>query len=161
MEVSIRKATFDDYTPVCGLFDEVDALHRKNLPGLFRKPTGPVRAEDYFRGLIGDEDVGLFVAETGGELVGFVHAVVRDTPAFPILVPRRYAVVDGMGVKLGFRHRGTGHKLMDAVHAWAVAKGADSVQLNVYEFNEAAIAFYETLGYLTLSRKMSQTLKDR
>jgi hypothetical protein len=44
--------------------------------------------------------------------------------------------------------------------AWAIAKGATSVELNVFEFNQKAIAFYEGLGYQTLSRKMSNDLKE-
>ncbi|OQA95517.1 MAG: Acetyltransferase (GNAT) family protein [Chloroflexi bacterium ADurb.Bin222] len=48
--------------------------------------------------------------------------------------------------------------LMGTVYEWALTKGASSIELNVYEFNKAAIAFYEKLGYETLSRKMSKAL---
>jgi ribosomal protein S18 acetylase RimI-like enzyme len=159
MEVSIRKATAEDYNPLCELFDGVDVLHRGNLPHLFQKPNGPVREQDYYAGLIADENVGLFVAEIGEKLVGFVHAVIRDAPAIPVFVPRRYAIVDSIGVKLGFQNHGMGRMLMDTVHEWAMAKGATSIELNVYEFNKTAIAFYERLGYETLSRKMSKALR--
>ena len=158
MEVNIRKATAEDYNALCELFDAVDALHRANLPHLFQKPNGPAREPAYYGGLIADENVGLFVAETGEKLVGFVHAVIRDAPAIPVFVPRRYAIVDSIGVKLGFQNHGMGRMLMDTVHEWAMAKGATSIELNVYEFNKAALAFYERLGYETLSRKMSKAL---
>lgn len=49
---------------------------------------------------------------------------------------------------------------MDEVQVWAVAKGAASVELNVYEFNKNARFFYERLGYRTISRKMSKGLKS-
>ena len=48
---------------------------------------------------------------------------------------------------------------MEKMQAWAIAKGATSIELNVYEFNEAAISFYESLGYQALSRKMSKEPK--
>ena len=48
--------------------------------------------------------------------------------------------------------------LMHKMQAWAIEKGATSIELNVYEFNETAISFYEKLGYRTLSRKMSKEL---
>ncbi len=159
MKVSVRKASADDYGPLCELFDEIDAWHRENLPHLFRKPCGPVRERDYYLGLISDESVGLFVAETGKELVGYVHAIVRDTPAFPVFVPRHYAVVDSIAVKASYRNQGTGRTLMNRIQDWALTKGASSIELNVYEFNESAISFYEALGYQTLSRKMSKDLK--
>ncbi len=48
---------------------------------------------------------------------------------------------------------------MEKMQEWAIAKGATSIELNVYEFNETAISFYEGLGYQTLSRKMSKELQ--
>jgi ribosomal protein S18 acetylase RimI-like enzyme len=160
MEVSIHKATAEDYNTLCELFDEADALHRGTLPHIFQKPNGPVRERDYYWGLIADENVGLFVAEVGEKLVGFVHAVIRDAPAISVFVPRRYAIVDGIGVKSEFQNHGIGRMLMDTVHEWAIAKGATSIELNVYEFNKTAIAFYQRLGYETLSRKMSRVLNS-
>lgn len=158
MEISIRRATATDYTLLCELFDEVDVLHRGNLPHIFQKPNGPVREQDDYLGKVADENVGLLVAETGEQLVGFVHAEIRDAPAIPVFVPRRYAIVDGIGVNLDYQNHGIGRLLMDTVHEWAMAKGATSIELNVYEFNKPAIAFYERLGYETLSRKMSKAL---
>lgn len=158
MTISVRTATTNDYDTVCELFDEVDALHRDNLPHLFQKPRGSAREQEYFSGLIADENIGLFVAEADGKLAGFVHAIIRDTPAFPVFVPRRYVIVDGIVVKSEFQNRGAGRILMNKMQEWAIAKGAASIELNVYEFNETAIAFYKKLGYQTLSRKMSKEL---
>ena len=160
MEISVRRATANDYNSLCELFDEIDALHRDNLPHIFKKPGGAAREQDYYSGLIADKNVGLFVAEADGNLVGFVHAIVRDTPAFPVFVPRRYAIVDGIVVKSEFQNRGTGKMLMDKMQEWATAKGATSIELNVYEFNATAISFYERLGYQTFSRKMSKEIKQ-
>jgi len=160
MEISVREATVDDYRALCGLFEEIDALHRGHLPHLFQKPGGPAREPDYYSGLIADEDTALFVAEAGGELVGAVQAIVRETPDFPILVPRRYVVVESIVVKSGFQNHGIGRALMEEMRAWAVAKGAAAIELNVYEFNQTAIAFYECLGYQVVSRKMSKDLKN-
>ena len=158
MKISIRKATAEDYSSLCELFNEMDALHRDNLPSIFQKPNGPAREKDYILGLIADENVALWVAEAGGNPVGFVHAIVRDAPALPVFVPRRYAIVDGIVVKSGYQNHGTGRILMDKMQAWAIAKGASSIELNVYEFNKTAISFYERLGYQTFSRKMSKEL---
>lgn len=158
MEISVRKATAEDYNSLCELFDEIDALHRDNLPHLFQKPGGAAREQDYYLGLVADENIGLFVSEVGEKLVGFVHAIVRNTPAFPVFVPRHYAIVDGIVVKSGFQNCGIGKKLMDKMQEWAIARGAASIELNVYEFNETAISFYERLGYQTFSRRMSKEL---
>lgn len=159
MDISVRKATTDDYDALCVLSDEIDALHRDHLPHIFQKPNGAAREYDYYSELIADENVALFVAEAGENLVGFVHAILRDTPAFPVFVPRHYAIVESIVVKARFQNHGIGRMLMDNMQEWAIAKGATSIELNVYEFNENAIFFYERLGYQTISRKMSKELK--
>jgi len=47
---------------------------------------------------------------------------------------------------------------MEQAHGWAVAKGAVGIELNVFEFNQPAIAFYQTLGYGTSTRRMVRNL---
>ena len=159
MEINVRKATAGDYNSLGELFNEIDALHRDYLPHMFQEPSGAAREQDYYSELIADENVAVLVAEVGESLVGSVHAIIRDAPALPIFVPRRYAVVDGITVKSGFQNRGIGRILMDKMQEWAITKSATSIELHVYEFNETAISFYERLGYQTLSRKMGKELR--
>jgi ribosomal protein S18 acetylase RimI-like enzyme len=159
MEISVRQATANDYNSLCELFDEGDSLHRDNLPHIFQKPNGAAREQDYYFGLIADENVALLVAEANEKLVGVVHAIVKNPPALPVFVPRRYAIVESIIVKSAFQNHGIGRSLMDKMQEWAIARGVTSIELNVYEFNETAISFYERLGYQTFSRKMSKEIK--
>jgi ribosomal protein S18 acetylase RimI-like enzyme len=159
MKITVREAVLEDFNALCELFDEMDALHRVQLPHLFQKPDGPARDQQAIAELIADAHAALLVADTGGELVGFVHAMLKEPPANAVFLPRLYALVDGLVVKTGFQQHGIGKVLMEEIHTWASAKGASAIELNVYEFNENAIAFYERLGYQTLSRKMGKALK--
>ena len=70
MEISVRKATSEDYSSLCELFDEIDALHRDNLPSIFHQPSSTAREQDYYLGLVADENAALFVSEAGEKLVG-------------------------------------------------------------------------------------------
>ena len=158
MKIRIREVTAADYENLFDLFDEIDSLHRDHMPRRFKKANGPAREKDYFLGLIENENHGLFVAEMDEELVGFVHVIIDDAPSIPIVVPRRFAILDSIVVKASYQQHGVGKMLMDKMQAWAVSKGATSIELNVYEFNETAISFYEKLGYRTLSQKMSKEL---
>jgi ribosomal protein S18 acetylase RimI-like enzyme len=158
MKPNIREAVPSDYESLCVLLDEADAPHRENLPWMFQKPRGAVRRKDYVLGLIADEAVGFFVAQVGDRLVGSMCVMIRESPEIPIFVRRRYAVVDEVVVKREFRRTGIGRALMEKAHEWAVAQGADSIELNVWEFNQGAIEFYKTLGYETASRKMNKRL---
>lgn len=158
MELRIREADVTDFADLCSLFDDGDILHRENLPHIFRKSKVPLWNENFISGLISDDNVGLFVAETEDQVVGLVYAIIRQSPPVPIFVPRRYVMVDNLIVKESFRHSGTGRALMERVHHWAGEKGLSTVELNVWEFNKSAIEFYNRLGYKTISRMMGKQL---
>jgi ribosomal protein S18 acetylase RimI-like enzyme len=128
------------------------------LPEIFVKPEGSPREKDYFQDLLLQTDVGFFVAEEQDQAIGFVHVIVRDSPPITVFVQRRYAVLDSAVVGTGYQGKGVGRKLMETAHEWALGEGAESVELNVYEFNQSAITFYERLGYKKLSRKMRKSL---
>lgn len=158
MTWQIREAVPSDYMELCALFDEVDALHRERLPGIFQQPAGPAREDAYVLRLIADPSTALFVAQAGDRLAGLVSVMVREPPEFPLFVRRRYAVVDNLVVGAAFRRAGIGRALMARAHEWATAQGAGSVELGVWEFNQEAIAFYRALGYATVMRRMSKPL---
>jgi ribosomal protein S18 acetylase RimI-like enzyme len=160
LAVIIRRATKDDYRSLLPLFDQADEFHRENEPGVFRKPDGPPRAMEYYLNLLSLENVGFFIAEEDKQIVGFVHVELRETPPIPVLVSRKYAIVDTIVVKADEQRRGIGRNLMQTAHAWAAARDASSVELTVYEFNERAIEFYRDLGYEALSLRMSFLLSE-
>jgi len=158
LAVRIRAAEAVDYASVCAVIDEVDALHRHALPHIFRSAGVSVRDRADFLRWIADEDSGLFVAEAEGEVIGFVHVVMREAPQYPIFVPRRYAVVDSLAVNASWRAHGVGRALMAQAEVWALGNGASAIELHVWEFNRDAIAFYERLGYGVVSRRMGKSL---
>jgi diamine N-acetyltransferase len=158
METHIRQADENDYDNLCELFNEIDTLHRVNLPHIFQKPNGAAREKGYYLELVADENIGLFVVEMDEKLIGFVHVLVRDTPVFPIIISQHYAVIDGIAVKSEFQNHGIGKILMERAQEWATTNGAAFIELNVYEFNRSGISFYERLGYQISSRRMRKEI---
>ena len=158
MDILVRPATHEDYERLLEIYRQVDELHRRHHPEVFRQPDGPPRTFDYYCSLLEDMHTGIFVAEEGGDLAGFIHVAIRDAAPIPILRPRRYAVIDGIGVRSDRQNRGVGSALMAKAHTWAAAMGATAMQLNVYAFNEQALTFYRKLGYRTVSYKMDLEL---
>jgi len=158
MKFFIREATQGDYEALCAIFAEADAMHREALPHIFREAAGPARPRDFILKILADKNTALFVAEHEGEIIGLIHVRVRETPDIPILVPRRYAVINDLVVKEKFRRHGVGRALLERAERWALDKGATQVELVVWEFNKGAIAFYEKLGYKTISRRMWKSL---
>lgn len=157
----VRNATILDYDRLRPVFDEVEAYHREALPQLFRAPPDTFPSRPLYTALIKGPESAVFVADEGGELIGFVTVRVQQAPDDPILVPRRFATVDMLAVRSDRRRQGVGRTLMEATHSWARDQGLQEVQLNVWEFNRRAIGFYESLGYRTASRLMEMQVEAR
>ena len=47
---------------------------------------------------------------------------------------------------------------MAAAHAWATARGADEMELDIWEFPGGPLDFYEGLGYRTVRRTLVHDL---
>jgi ribosomal protein S18 acetylase RimI-like enzyme len=151
--VAIRRARPEDYDEACRLFDIADQIHRDRLPWLFAARGLHVWSREFFDGLLAGDESALFVADCGG-LVGLAHGSIRHAPDSPVFVRQHWGVVDGVVVDPVWRRRGIGRALTTAVERWALDLGASWIELNVYEFNDEAVAFYRSLGYLQLSAKM-------
>jgi ribosomal protein S18 acetylase RimI-like enzyme len=77
------------------------------------------------------------VAVREDELVGLVNLGVRGAEGW----------IGGLGVVPSERRRGTGRRLMEAVHEEARARGVERVWLEVIVENTQAVALYEQLAY--------------
>lgn len=159
MYFSIREATQEDYEGLCELFAEADLLHREALPHIFREPDGAARTKEFISDIIANENPALFVAERDSQIIGLVCIPIRKAPDIPIMVSRRYAVIDDLIVRKVFRRFGVGRALVERAHRWALDKQVNQGELNVWEFNQTAIAFHEKLGYRTASRRMWRSLR--
>ncbi len=76
----------------------------------------------------------------------------------PPLAPRRYAMVQELVVAQARQRRGIATRLISEAHRWARDRGLTEIELNVYEFNQAALRLYSKLGYSTDSRRLSRIL---
>jgi ribosomal protein S18 acetylase RimI-like enzyme len=156
MAIHIRQAVEQDYEVYCDLLNEINELHRLALPGIFQQPPGRIVDQDYFLSLLNNDQAAIFFAEYNGLVAGFINVLIREAPAYPMLMPRRYGVVDTLVVCPAFQRTGVGRALMNQGEAWVAGQGVSELDLNVYEFNLGAQAFYRQLGYTTYSRKMSK-----
>jgi ribosomal protein S18 acetylase RimI-like enzyme len=160
MSYTIRAAKPADYAETRAVYAELHRFHYKGLPHAFRPTDGPEVSRADFLEWVTHPEAALFVAESEGRLLGLVRCVVRVYEGWSGLVPRRVAYVPSLGVRREARGMGIGRALMERVHQWAGERGLTTVELDVWEFNGGARAFYETLGYQTTRRMMARDLSD-
>jgi diamine N-acetyltransferase len=160
MDIIIRTATEKDYSQLSRLYDGLNKLHSKALPHLFVKLSKTPQDLAYIRGILKNKEAVLLVAQSGEEMIGFIEAVVMQPPDHPEAVKRNYAYVNDICVKNEYRRSSIGKKLMEAVEKWAIESGLSEVQLNVWDFNKSAMAFFGNAGYKPLRHIMGKNLKN-
>jgi GNAT superfamily N-acetyltransferase len=91
----------------------------------------------------------LFVAESGGQTVGFISGELRE--GSPTFLQRTWASVDDVFVEPDSRNLGIGRALLQSVEAWAKERGANGISLQVAAANRRGRKFYEELGFREVS----------
>lgn len=157
MDIRIRPATEDDYEAINLVFTEELAHHSALLPERFQL-TDPVMPRQWLMNLLAQPRKTLLVAKVEGQVVGLILLVESVSQDDPIYRPRRYLYVDELAVLAEFRRQGIGQLLMEAAEELAADQGIPTIELNVWEANPRALAFYERLGYRTIRRRLARDL---
>jgi ribosomal protein S18 acetylase RimI-like enzyme len=146
MTIVIREATAVDLPAICVLGQEVNRLHHEAWPQIFAAPSDPNHDAPHWQQSIANPDAVAFVGEQAGQVVAFI-TVFSATESSPLLQPVHFARVGSVCVAVHLRGRCIGRSLMQSAEHWALQRGASYIRLNVWAFNEAALQFYEELGY--------------
>jgi ribosomal protein S18 acetylase RimI-like enzyme len=155
--VVIRAARREDWAAIAAIFREGDALHHAGAPEVFGPPLEPARPPAFVEAILADPAQAMLVTAVGGEVVGVIHLYFRERR--PPIVAARIAVIESIVVLERAQGQGIGRRLMAAGHALARERGATEVWLDVWSFNEAAIGFYEHLGYREVMQRMRLPLE--
>ena len=150
MDFLVREAVEQDYEGISEIFTEVNVMHSEALPSIFVEPEEheePARDRKFISDDIANENAALFVAEKDGQIIGIIHVSIRESPDIPIMVKRRYGYVDTIAIANEFRNSGVGKALMREAERWAIQKNVSQLELNVWDFNQNASAFFQKLGY--------------
>ena len=74
---------------------------------------------------------------------------------------RAPVVIDELGVDAACRRRGIASALVAFCRREARRKGYDRIELNMWEFNESALRFYEAIGFRTFRRYLELDLQAK
>lgn len=152
--ITIRDARITDYPAIAALHLESDLFHHEHLPYIYERTSESHRSEAYVAEQIEEESSVFLVAERAGRVVGFSYGYRENKGRLPFHRKRTFLVLDNVVVQQEFRGKGIGKILLEDTLARARDLGYDDVMLNVYCFNAAAIALYESVGFEPIAQDM-------
>jgi ribosomal protein S18 acetylase RimI-like enzyme len=155
--VKTRAAIPQDLDQVCLLADEIAELHHLHEPEVFVPPDAQ-RDRAFWLASIEQEDGTMLVAERQGRIVGLITARMVPTVSASFLRQRVTSRIGSIVVSRQHRREGIGTSLIHGIEAWAAARSAVEVRLEVFSFNEEAIRFYAALGYATRVHTLCRSL---
>lgn len=136
---------------------EVGAVHAEGRPDKF-KPGACKYDGAALQELLSDANQPVFCVRDGERLLATAYLQISWVEENTVLRRRLTVYVDDFCVSSESRGQHVGTRLMEHIIGYAREIGADNLLLNVYEFNTAALRFYESLGMTTESRHMELLL---
>ncbi len=152
-EIRVRFAREEDLEAVNILRKQVNDLHVAGKPDVFR-PGFCDALRDYIHEIHQDPRKKIVVAEVEGSICGFAVLNHITRPENPFMLERDFLDVDEFGVAEEHRRQGAGIAMLDFIREYAKAEGLKRLELNMWEFNRGALAFYEAAGFQTYRRYM-------
>ena len=155
--MEIRFAEKEDLAAVNRLRKQVNDIHVKGRPEIFKDGFRD-ELRDYIYEIFYDPQKKIVVCDNDGEICGFavLNHVVR--PENPFMYERNFLDIDELGVDEECRRHGIATEIIEFIGEFARSEGFDRIELNMWEFNSDALAFYEAAGFRTYRRYMEKKL---
>ena len=151
--MNVRFARDDELDQVNVLRKQVNDLHVAGKPDVF-KPGFCDELRDFVHVIRNDPEQDIVVAEQDGDILGFavLHHIYK--PENPFMYERDFLDIDEFCVDEAHRRQGIATAMMAFIREYAQQKGFHRIELNMWEFNQDALAFYEAAGFATYRRYM-------
>ena len=152
-DLIIRYAEKEELDAVNRIRKQVNDIHKAGRPDIFRA-DGWDSIRDLVYRRFEEEGSGLIVAVHGTEIMGFaqVQYIIRPLSAYN--KARKIYHIEEFGVDEKYRRMGVASAIIKFAREDAAGRGFPKLELDMWEFNEGALAFYESVGFSTFRRYM-------
>ena len=142
----VRTAKKEDISRILDLLVQVDMVHHRGRPDLFKGPATKYNRSQ-LEEILGKEDTPVFVYEDEeGNILGHAFCMHKQIKGDSVLTEIRTLYIDDICVDEAARGKGVGRALYNHVLDYARAEGFYNLTLNVWSCNPGALKFYETMG---------------
>lgn len=149
----VRIALREDLMRINELRRQVNTIHCEARPDMFR--TGFCdELRDFLYDIWEFDNSDVIAAVRDGVICGYACVEYITKPLSAFQWKRSFYHVSEFGVDREYRRQGVGTELFAFIRSHARNMGLDKIELDVWEFNDTALKFYESLGFHTYRRYM-------
>jgi ribosomal protein S18 acetylase RimI-like enzyme len=155
--MEVRRAEKKDIPQMHELLRQVNLVHHIGRPDLFKKANK--YTDEELVDILKDDKRPIFAAVNDNDvMVGYAFCVHQEHPNDNLLTDIKTLYIDDLCVDENTRGQHIGRQLYEYVLSWAKEQGYYNVTLNVWNCNEPAMKFYESLGMTPYKVGMEQIL---
>jgi len=153
----IRKAEEKDINVILELLKQVCNVHAKIRPDLFKSGMTKYNSEE-LKEIIKDINKPIFVYESNSKVLGygFCQISIDNNLIHPKTLKTLY--IDDICVEENSRGKHIGKKIYEYIIDYAKSINCYNVTLNVWEGNDSAKKFYESVGMMVEKTTMEKIL---
>ncbi|MCM1569495.1 MAG: GNAT family N-acetyltransferase [Roseburia sp.] len=143
--MKIRRAEKKDLEQINELLYQVDMVHHKGRPDLFK--LGKKYTDEELLRIIEDDETPILTAvDEEDRVLGYAFCIFKQYLNDNILTDIKTLYIDDLCVYEHLRGQHIGSRLYEAVLEFARSQHCYNVTLNVWALNESAMHFYEKCG---------------
>jgi ribosomal protein S18 acetylase RimI-like enzyme len=158
--MTISLATHKDIQSLAIFNKEVQNLHAKARPDLFKLDPDLDEMAEFFSEMLKDIDNRIFIYSSADQPIAYIYCQIMRRPGNAFMFPYSVVYIHHIAVKMNFRGHGCGRKLMEAVWQLAREENIPQVALDVWSFNSDAQAFFNRMGFQTFNLRMNHWISD-
>ena len=155
--MKLREHREDDTDAIASLLLELQNIHVIEYPERYRVMSVDEATETVRSRFAGNESF-YIVAEERETTLGYIYVQVLNMRATTFTPERKYAYICEIAVDGSARRTGIGRALIEATRKHCKRENIDGLELQVGGFNNIALAFFESVGFTVINRRMSLTV---
>lgn len=157
--IKIKKAEVGDILGLNELLYQVHDVHAQGRPDIFKKGAKKYN-EVELEEIIKNENTPIFVAidENSNEVLGHMFCIFKEVKDHVSLENRKILFIDDLCVHEKARGQKIGQKFCDFALELCKKENCHSLTLDIWNFNEGALKFYERLGFKPLKTVMEMKI---
>ena len=143
--MKIRRAEPKDLEKIKELLSQVDLVHHRIRPDLFK--IGRKYTDEQILEIVADDKRPIFVAADENDVTrGYAFCIFKQYKNDNVLTDIKTFYIDDLCVDESARGEGIGRALYEYVKDFARQNDFYNITLNVWEGNDSARRFYESVG---------------